>query len=217
MYNCDDILADCCIYVFANRYCFPQKNDVKPVLKVENGVLSLRFGQLNAEDTTKKAWKNNLKTLQIDTTTSATRQAADVVFTVDDKKTENYALSDIVDAGQYKAEFAYYDDTNTPVTAKVEGAVLAKVLAQRSINVTTGDTVYAVDDKGTKIQLTSDINSYLLAYKGKEEKKGTESVDLISNSEFCLFGPGTKESEVKVKSIYGVEVIRKSEIGRAHV
>ena len=96
-----------------------------------------------ALETTAHQWKNDIKALQIDTVTTAT-QKPDVVFdAVADGKTKEYVLSDIVDAGQYKASFSYYDGSNKQTTTQVEGARLSDVLSCGSIVLTAGDSITA--------------------------------------------------------------------------
>ncbi len=183
--------------------------EVEPLLKVKDGTFSLRVGQEKATQTTSHQWKNDIKALQIDTVTTAT-QKPDVVFDVVDGNTqEEYVLSDIVDAGQYRAEFAYYNSSNEPVTAEVEGVKLSDVLAKRKISLASGDTIYAVDDRGTKTQLKSSPSNYLLAYQGATQTEGSAPEELTSNSEFCLFGPGSTEAAVRMNNIYSVTITRK--------
>ena len=182
---------------------------VNPVLKVNEGSFSLRVGQAKATETTAIQWKDDLKALQIDTVTTATQRPDIVLTVVDGSKVVEYVMSDIVDAGQYKAEFAYRDGSDTPVTVSAEGVRLQDVLAERSIRPAAGDTVYAVDDQGAKTQLKSSIDTYFLAYKGTVQAAGVSDGELTSNSEFCLLGPGSKESEVRLDSVYSIEVVRK--------
>lgn len=184
--------------------------EIDPMLKVDSGKLSLRIGQSKPTEITASKWKNDLKSLQIDTVTTAT-QRPDVVFdVVADKKTREYVLSDIVGAGQYKAIFAYYDAANRQTTVQAEGARLSDILSSRSIVLTAGDTVTVVNKQGKRTVLKSAIGNYLLAYKGTVDKAGQASTVLKSDSEFCLLGPGRNESEVLMSSVYSVEINRKA-------
>ena len=182
---------------------------VRPVLKAD-GKFSLRVGQSMALETTAHQWKNDIKALQIDTVTTAT-QKPDVVFdAVADGKTKEYVLSDIVDAGQYKASFSYYDGSNKQTTTQVEGARLSDVLSAKSIMLTAGDTITAENKQGKKTVLKNEPGKYILAYKGTIQKTGEASSALQSDSEFCLLGPGKTEAEVLINNIYSVEITRKA-------
>ncbi|MDO4859606.1 MAG: hypothetical protein Q4A48_01115 [Bacillota bacterium] len=182
--------------------------EVTPLLKIKDGVFSLRTGQDKATEVTADLWKDDIKTLQIDTITTATAKP-DVVIDVLDGKTEvDYTLSDVVYSGQYDAVFAYRNAADEQITATVRGARLSDVLAAKSIKIASGDTLYGLDANGAAVKLTSPISQYFLAYEGAETKADATETALTSNSEFVLFGPGTTESQVKMKDIYTIKIIR---------
>ena len=202
-----------------NRYYFPRLdsnvNDTgvytaSPLIKVENGVFSLRLGQLSPTETTYNMWKNDIKTLQIDSVTTATVRS-DIVLTVkSDKATYDYTMSDVVDAGEYNAKFAYYNKSGKTVIATVRGARLKDLLAQRSIVLTSGDKTQVQDNHGTTKKLSSPVTKYFVAYEGRETVSGESAVKLNSDSEFCLFGPGRSASTAKMSGLYTIKITRAS-------
>lgn len=197
-----------------DRYYFSSmdttdKSVVTPLLKISNGEFALRMGQKTKTEVTSDLWTNNIKTLQIDSITTATQQP-DLALSVLNGKTEvNYTLSDVVYSGQYDAVFAYRDAEDNQITANVRGTTLADVLAAKSIKQpASGDSVYAMDANGASVKLTSPVSQYFLAYEGTETKADATKTALASNSEFVLFGPGTTESQVKMKDIYTIKITR---------
>ncbi len=198
---------------FIERYYYTQDNNdpgvpVFEILKL-NGTGSLpsfRMGQETPTD--KNKWKDNIKGIQIDAVTTAT-QKRDVVYTVRSGSTiSEYVMNDIVDAGEYKAKYYYYNENSNEVTADVKGAPLKNVLSQKGIVLGKNDAISAENKRGTLKELsTGDASKYFLAYSGTEKTGETETA-LESDSEFCLFGPGNTVSEVKFRDIYGIKVTR---------
>ena len=195
------------------RYYFSSMSakgtEITPLLKIQNGVFSLRTGQDKATEITSDLWKDNIKTLQIDTVTTATAKSDVVLSVIDGKTTIDYTLSDVVYSGQYDAVFAYRNAENNQITANVRGTTLKDVLAAKSIKQpASGDTLYAMDANGASVKLTNPVNNYFIAYEGKETKQDATETALTSSSEFCLFGPGTTESQVKMKNAYSIKITR---------
>ncbi|MBQ2678228.1 MAG: hypothetical protein IJF96_04935 [Firmicutes bacterium] len=195
------------------RYYFSdmsaQGTEITPLLKVQNGVFSLRTGQDKATEVTSDLWKDDIKTLQIDTITTATAKPDVVLSVIDGKTTIDYTLSDVVYSGQYDAVFAYRDEVNNQITTNVRGATLKGVLAAKSIKpLASGDTLYGLDANGASVKLTSPVSQYFLAYEGTEFRTDTTETALTSNSEFVLLGPGTTEDQVKIPDIYTIKINR---------
>jgi len=197
---------------FDLRYYYPDSNNtgviVCPLLKLngENNLPSFRMGQLNPTD--KNKWKDYIKGIQIDAVTTAT-QRPDVVYTVRSGSTIfEYVMNDMVDAGEYKAKYYYYDENLNEITADVKGAPLTNVLSQKGIVLGRNDAVSAENSDGTLKELSvGNISKYFLAYSGTEKTAETETA-LESNSEFCLFGPGDTIAEVKFNDIYGIKLTK---------
>jgi hypothetical protein len=117
-------------------------------------------------------------------------------------------MNDIVDAGEYKAKYYYYDGNSNEITADVKGVPLTNVLSQKGIVIGRNDAVSAENSAGALKELSAgDISKYFLAYSGIEKTGETETA-LESDSEFCLFGPGNTMSEVKFGDIYGIKLTR---------
>ena len=198
---------------FIERYYYTQDNNnpgvpVFEILKL-NGASSLpsfRMGQENPTD--KNKWKDNIKGIQIDAVTTAT-QKRDVVYTVRSGSTiSEYVMNDIVDAGEYKAKYYYYDGNSDEITADVKGVPLTNVLSQKGIVIGRNDAVSAENSAGALKELSAgDISKYFLAYSGTEKTAETETA-LESHSEFCLFGPGETIAEVKFNDIYGIKLTK---------
>ena len=182
---------------------------VLPLLKVDNGEFAIRVGQESIKQKTASQFKDNLKALQVDAVTTATQSAdVNVVFTVKRGTTEEkYSLSEMIDAGEYDAVFAYYDNSGKQVTADVRGVRLSDVLVQRSIKPGSNYTTIAINDKGKATILKSSLSRYFLAYTGQEKKQNATTA-LTSNSEFCLFGPGKTISKAKIRSIYSLNIVQ---------
>ena len=198
---------------FIERYYYTQDNN-DPVIQVFeilklNGAGSLPSFRMGQEPSTEKnKWKDNIKGIQIDAVTTAT-QKRDVVYTVRSGSTiSEYVMNDIVDAGEYKAKYYYYDENSNEVTADVKGVPLTNVLSQKGIVIGRNDAVSAENSAGALKELSAgDISKYFLAYSGTEKTGETETA-LESDSEFCLFGPGNTMSEVKFVNIYGIKLTR---------
>ena len=198
---------------FIERYYYTQDNNnpgvpVFEILKLNGAsrLPSFRMGQLNPTD--KNKWKDNIKGIQIDAVTTAT-QKRDVVYTVRSGSTiSEYVMNDIVDAGEYKAKYYYYDGNSDEITADVKGVPLTNVLSQKGIVIGRNDAVSAENSAGALKELSAgDISKYFLAYSGTEKTAETETA-LESNSEFCLFGHGDTIAEVKFNHIYGIKLTK---------
>lgn len=194
------------------KYYFSSLDDdgtpVTPLLKAADGVFSLRVGQETATETTAHQWKDNIKALQIDSVTTATAKPEVVLTVIDGTSEKDYTLSDVVYAGQYDAVFAYTTASGGQITANVRGTRLSDILAARSIKINSGDTLYALDANGKATKLTSTASKYFIAYEGTLHQEGEEDTALTSNSEFCLFGPGTAESKVRMNDLYSIKITR---------